>query len=536
MPSARPRPRLSFLGLLGALSAALVGSACGDRDEVWEDAPSSTTVQGLTDAVVFVDDAAHRLLVVKPLADGAVERRSYPLGERVVATQVSADRRRLVLLTAGEQPRKKADDEKPALFVLEDGVLRSFPLEAPHSAVALDPEGRWIAVSAAPSSGSFGFVENPNEIVLVDLRAPEGGRTVVPRTLRSFGGRPQRVTFTPTLGLPGGPRRLLAVETEQDLALLDLDRAAEEPARPEITVRLTSGSSPVALRPEGLAVDDGDPARSDDARIAVRLANDASVVVLTLGPGAAGAPNDFAPTVNLVGTGGPVNDLAWVTTDVGRRLAATVSSKREVVLVEPATGTTQSIALPEAYGNLSLVTKEVGASGADVALLWGGSSQGVAFFSLGRTGSEPYRSVEVVSTGGSVGSVLAVPAPRAELRLLSAQNGASLFVLDLLRRTASPLTTNGATTLHLAPDGERLWAFAGGSTSLSQVRLADLHPTPVALEIPLGGVFDVERVGGGRALVAASTQGRGAVTVLDAIAPDGVTGRTTDEILLQELP
>ncbi len=59
-----------------------------------------------------------------------------------------------------------------------------------------------------------------------------------PRTLMSFGGHPQRFTFTPPLQLPGvGAQSLLIVESDEDLSLLRLDSDL-----PEITVPLTNGS------------------------------------------------------------------------------------------------------------------------------------------------------------------------------------------------------------------------------------------------------------------------------------------------------
>src|SRR5690606_8112246 len=134
--------------------------------------------------------------------------------------------------------------------------------ESPHSGFAIDPEGRYAALFAAPGQGQTAFVENPNEIVIVDLTAPEA-EAVTPRTIRSFGGRPQRVTFTKPLSLPGGMRRLLVVETDQDVHLLDLDNVRATPRRPEITVRLTTGSSATALRPAAIVVDDGEPSRND---------------------------------------------------------------------------------------------------------------------------------------------------------------------------------------------------------------------------------------------------------------------------------
>ena len=95
-----------------------------------------------------------------------------------------------------------------------------------------------------------------------------------------------RLTFTSELSLPGGPGRLLVVTTDRDVAILDL----ENRQIPEITVRLTSG--PEALLPAGVVVSEGDPARSDDARIAVRLEASPDIVVIDL----AAVPDDEVGT------------------------------------------------------------------------------------------------------------------------------------------------------------------------------------------------------------------------------------------------
>ena len=149
---------------------------------------------------------------------------------------------------------------------------------------------------------------NPNEIVIVDLEA-EAEAVVTPRTLRSFGGRPQRVSFTRTLSLPAGQRRLLVVETDQDVHLLDLDNVRATPRRPEITMRLTSGATAAAVKPAAVVVDDGDPAKNDDARIGIRAENDSSVFMFTLVPAPPGQQpeepgtvlNDFFPRAQPTG-------------------------------------------------------------------------------------------------------------------------------------------------------------------------------------------------------------------------------------------
>jgi hypothetical protein len=527
---------------IAVLTAALL-PACGDRLDVYDkDIERPVPSFALESEVALIDDSAHRVVVLSPGPGQSLARTSIAVGHNVVHGEVSRDRRRLVVLAAGDLPRRKVRDERPSLTLIEQGASRRLELETPHSGFSLDPEGRYIALYAAPNAGeSMSFVENPNEIVVVDL---ESGQ-ITPRTLRSFGGRPQRVSFTPRLELPGGGRRLLVVETDQDVALLDLDQVRAIPERPEITVRLTAGTDAIPRRPAAIVVDDGDGGRNDDARIAVRMVNDPNVITLTLGPTEireaaepGTVPNDFGVTFNLTDVGGPPGDIAFVRTDAGLRLVAVVPSTRSAVLVDPSSSVTTTVVLPEPYSRISLITDVVGGtSGSDTALLFGsGGSRGVAFWSLGRaTGEQPFRSLEVIPLAVSIDGLLDVPPPRPELKVLQAAGQNQFFALNLASRTAAPLTTLGTPSLHVAPDGERLWAFQRGSSQLAQVMLSDLHPIPLPIDRSIEAVYDVRRADGGRALVAIDPNGGVGATVLDAFARDTATARSYYGLLLEDL-
>lgn len=537
------RGRISSMMGASVLSLAL-GVACGDRPEIY-DAPVASQLQAfaLTDRVAIVDRPGNQAVLLTPRAGQELDRTFVAIGKGTVRAETSPDRKRLFVLSAGDVPRRKDKNERPSLTVLEAGGSRRLPLESPHSGFAIDPEGRYAALFAAPAQGQTAFVENPNEIVVVDLTAPDA-EAVTPRTLRSFGGRPQRVTFTKPLSLPGGMRRLLVVETDQDVHLLDLDNIRATPRRPEITVRLTSGASATALKPAAIAVDDGDPARNDDARIGIRVENAPSVFTLTLvaaapkpaeEPGT--VPNDFRPEVNLTDVGGVPGDIVFVRTDLGLRLAAAVPSTHQVVLFDPTTSITQNVDVTEPYAKISLITDVVpGAAGTDTALLYGNNgSRGVAFLSLGRAVGQAFRSVEIVSLASAIDRVRDVPPPRPELKVLEGAGGNGFFVLNLASRTAAPLTTLATPTIHVAPDGQRLWAFQRGTPQLAQVTLENLHPIGLPLDRPIDTVFDVARDDGGRSLIALDSRGAVGATVLDALAPDTTTSRSYYGILLEGL-
>jgi hypothetical protein len=537
--------KASILASLAASLACLGVSGCGDRPDVL-DAPIERQLQAfaLVDRVAVLDRPADRVALLTPHAGQELDRQFVPIGRGTVRAETSPDHRRLFVLSAGDVPRRRDRNELPSLTVIEGGGARRHVLASPHSGFAIDPEGRYVALFAAPNAGpQAAFVENPNEIVIVDLSAADA-EAVTSRTIRSFGGRPQRVTFTKPLSLPGGPRRLLVVETDQDVHLLDLDNVRATPRRPEITVRLTSGSTAAALKPAAIVVDDGDGDRNDDARIGIRVENAPSVFTLTLVGSAPGEPeepgtipNDFRPEVNLTDVGGIPGDIAFVRTDVGLRLAAVVPQNRKVVLFDPTTSITTEVDAREAYAKIALITDVVpGAAGTDTALLYGSTAAGgVAFLSLGKAVGQTFRSVEVVSLASPIASVRSVPPPRPELKVLEAPSANGFFVLNLASRTASPLTTLGSPTIHVAPDGQRLWAFQRGSGQLAQVTLETLHPIPLPLDRPIDAVFDVARPEGGRALVALDGRGGVGATVLDALAPDTTASRSYYGLLLEGL-
>jgi hypothetical protein len=527
-----------------SLVAAAAAWGCGVHASNWGQTPAlQPPTFGLASSVAIVDDPTHRVVTLRAHADQRLDVAAYPIGHHALSSVASPDLARLFVLSAGDAPRRSDADQYPSLTVLDTSgaapAATSYPMSEPLGNLAIDPLGRYVAAFAS-ASDSTSFVENPNEIVLFDITAPPGPGNPTARTIRSFGGRPQRLTFTQTLQLPAGPRRLLVVETDQDVTILDLDHAMDSPPRSEITVRLTSGGDARQLVPAGIAVDDGDPNRTDDARIAVRTTNDTSVITMQLAPAAPGQPNDFFPQVNLTDVGGIPSDVGFVRTDGGLRVSALVPSSQSAVLVDPDTSVTSAVALPAPYAHLSLVTGVVqqnGASNADVALLWDAqaSSAGVALWTLGETAGAPYRSVEVLGLADTVTGVLDVPQPNAQLKLLQTGTQNGFYVLDLHSRTAAPLSTFGSSSLAVSPDGARLWAFQQGTSKLSELDFGTLRPVPLYSDRAIASVYDVARDDGGRALVAIHDTGTVGATVFDALAPDTATSRLYSGLLLEGL-
>lgn len=527
---------------LASACGALLLAGCDDRAAVWDAPLPPPNAFGLEGAVGLVDAPAERLLLMTVAGDSELSAAAHRLGPGYANARTTPDGRRLLVLSRGVVPRQTAEDDPPTLsvfrgaFGVEPGPTARYVLTDPLSGLTVDPDSKY-AVIYPSATDTAAFLQNPNELAIVDLDVPQRDDNPFAMTLRSFGGRPQAFTFTPTLLVPGGPRRLLVVQTDRDVAIVDLDHLE----LPEITVRLTGG--PEALIPGGVAVSDGEQDRNDDARIAIRVRDDPNVVLVDLLPvspsEADEAPQSFRALPNVVFVGGVPSDIAFVQTDGGLRLAALVPSRGVLTLVDPLTGIATEVGLGAPFERMSLITDVVGSTdqGSDVALLWSSYSPDVAFVALGSTVGTPYKSVERLALQQPVGTVTDVPEPNEHLKILTSTDGRSLLVLDLLARTASPIqSADGGTIVTPAPDGTRAWIHASGSW-IAQLDLESLHPRNIALRHGVDALFDVARAdGSGRALVAIHPVGGTAATVLDAYDPSLATAREYVGLLLGELP
>jgi len=536
---------------------------CGGRGAQW-DTPVAAPVTplGLRNAAALIDTNLKRAVVLRAGADQGLSIDAVPLGKNIVSTATSPDGSRIFVLSQGETTRLSAADEGPSLTVIEAAhptVSKRYDLPDALTSLAIDPAGRFAIVYAGDNPGGS-FIKNPNELIFVDVTAdPKPKENPFLRTLPSnVGGSPKRLTFTDPLHFARSDRRLLVVETDRDVMLVDLD----DRNRPEISLPVTDPRTDARpLAPAGIAVEAGDPAAVMDRPpvIAVRTTTDDNVLLYTLRPSTDPASDDFAPTPNLAFVGGVPSDIAFVSTNQGGRLAALVPSPTATgVLVKVDDNQTLTAKLTVPYQQMSLVTGSVsGASGGgDQVLLWSGSGgvASIAIWDLGKVPDAAYndidtlKSVETLNLSGPVESVVGVADPT--LKVLTTSNQ-SLYVLDLGRHKASPLNTTTDVALRFSLAGDRAWAFVPGEPELAQIALGGPDVARVVIDRAVDDVLEIEREGGGKALLAfhglgdstvpisfrSSSTGRPGVgvTVFDASTPDAVTSRRYSSVMLERL-
>jgi hypothetical protein len=524
--------------LLAALVLAWGALGCGSRPSYWDSVPTTAASYGLSNGVALVDNSDHRVVILTARGDQQIATRPFPVGHNVISAASSPDGLRLFVLSTGDWPRRTTNDQYPMLTVVDasgfDTQSSMYEMAAPLPSLAIDPVGQW-AVAYAGAGAPASFIENASELVIFDLTKP--GSKPRKQNIQSYGGTPQRLTFTPPLKLPGGKgqRRLLIIETDIDVTLLELDNPSVQ-----VTIPLTSGTSGQQVQPAGVVVDGFDSNSESDSRIALRASANRNVFTFLLGPS---DTNDFTPIINVIDVGGVPSDIAFVHADNGvLRVAALVPSISSAVLADPDTSITERDPLPASYSRLSLITSVVGSAsgsaGTDVAMLWNATSatsSGVAFWSLATALGQSYASVQPIAVSRPIATVDDVAA-QDNLKVLETADGTGFFVLDLHKGTAAPLQASDRATLSVAPDGKRLWAFVQGGTDLAMVAFNDLNPVPLKTDKPIDAVYDVARppsAGGGRSLVAIHKQGTVGVTVFDATTPDTATSQRVPALLLE---
>ena len=483
---------------LCGLTTLLLAVGCGDRpgelDTAFDpafhenkdptDPSGKLQVRGLTGSVALLDPNLNQVMMFTSPRPLELTTTRLPVGRDVVQFRSSVKRDKLFVLSRGVTPRYKKTDEAPQLRVFDGGTspqeLENFELQDPYNELEVDPEGEWLLVH-----GSEGLVSNPNELLLIHLDQ-DGKTALTSKTLGSYGGKPLHFTFTSELTIPGAAaRRLLVVQREKDLAIIDL----AAPDDPEITVALPQDATPLdVVYHDGI---DGEV----NSLLGVQLEGDTNVDLLTINAPES-ADHAFSVHPNLVDVGGVPSKLDFVQTrkDGGLRLAALVPTKQVAKLIDPASGVAQEVPLHAPFTKIRRITNDVSEkSGEDIALLYGDSTNTIAFWRLGITTGTPYHSIEAYDIGIKVGLVFDIQSDKfADRKILSGSStGATqqFYVLDLTQQKSFPLDVLKNLTLNLSPNGEQLWAF-GADRGFAQLTFDPLQPASLYTEQPISFVHD----------------------------------------------
>jgi hypothetical protein len=518
--------------------------ACGGRPEAWDREFVARQAVGLNQAVAVVDPSLDRVLLLS--SPGALELRTdlLAIGTNATTVQASPDGSRLFVLSKGVEHRRNAGDERPSLSVIETSggprVLRKYEFTDSVSGLVLDPELEWAVLYATADDGRV--VRNPNEIILIDLVNLDAD--AINLTIQSpLGSSPRRFTFTSTLQVPNGePRRLLVVETQREVTLLDLSDASSAGSRqvtqplPENQAGSISAPAQVVFHDRQTFTDSNGEERVLDPELAVRFENDSSVLLLPLAAPPEGSDRPFRLEPNIVDVGGLPANIDFVRTDDGIRLIALVQGR--AALVDPRTSNVTPVMLPRPFTGITRVTEELDGSGTDIALLWSAQATTVALWNLGAATASASRGLNVLEVGTGISQVLDVPGEAFRTFKVLKSVGGDFYVLDLAAKRSSPMSTSGLNfSINLAPDGERIWAYAVDGKLFSSIDLHSLHTIKLGVDRPISGIFDIGRANseGRTAIVLHQRSQEFGATLFNALEPDSANTRFYSGLVYQGL-
>jgi hypothetical protein len=338
------------LWTLSLVLAPLLG--CGDDQEFWLPKNNLLPMVALDDRVAFVESNAQTAFLLDP-ADPSLTPRQVPVGKAPVLAVKRNGANQLLVLSKGD--RGSSDElEVPAQLDVIGGAaptaglpaVASYPLSGRYDALAQSSDGRFLVLYHSPAgqAQADSALFNPNEMTLVDfnnLALPAKSKTI-----RSLGGVPSAVLFSPLYSFSAGQRTLAAVLSQNYVTIIDLDNRDNT----EISVPLCPQSSGCSINPVQVLFDPRNP--TPDApyvSIYVRASGARDIYQITLtdiGPTTA-PDNPFSASLSMLAVGGPASDMAlYGSGKNGTRLAVAAADIKSLVIIDPSTSST--IAVPTA--------------------------------------------------------------------------------------------------------------------------------------------------------------------------------------------
>lgn len=499
--------------------ALVVGFAlggCADRDPRYTLSMATLAPVAAGNALVYVQPALARATVVDLTADAPAVRQ-VAVGDDPVVVSARVDHDEALVLSRGQRGSAGVAPAPASLTaVTAAGTARRWNLGSPFNALAQNTGGRY-AVAYFDNNASAGrLLFNPNEVAIVDLDAAAGDANPVIRTVRSFGGVPKGVLFSPPMTVGAETRTLAVVLSDAYVTLLDLTH----PERSEITVRLTLPEDPRAVAPSQVLFD------ADNATLYLRAdaSNDLYVLRLVNVTPESATANDFRPALNQLAAGVRPADFALFGAADARKLLVVSPGSRDARVIDTVANVTTVVPL-DAVANRILVFNGQPARPGDAAPLRAllyptqGVASAVSFVELDDIESRRSQNVETVQVGRVINQALPLPDRGVVMFGHPTASTGSLSLLDLTLRTAAPIFSEAALeNARFDDDRQALWVAPPTGQRLGFIELTNFRPGEIRLDAPITDVIPVSR-GATRRVVALHDASDGWITVVDGTDP-----------------
>jgi hypothetical protein len=522
----------------GFLALSLLASlpACSDSStEFWLPKNDLMPMVALDNRVAFVEKTSSTAFLLDP-GDASLTPKLMSVGKRPVTATKHTGSNRLLVVSAGDRGSAAKQPISPQLVVVDPTAEAplSHDLESRFDGLAQSEEGRFAILyhTSSTQDANDGALFNPNDLVVADFSdARTADPTLTPKSIRSLGGVPADIRFSPDYSFPSaGLHRLAVVLSQNYVTLFDLYNLAHT----EISIPLCAATSSCSYKVEDIVFD------PSNLSMYVRVAGAKDIFQITLTDTDAA---DFRASLSMLAVGASAADMALYGTGKDARLAVLAPDTKSLVIIDPTTS--RSTVVSMAISANKIVPFDTGSRGMLVDLKQGSSSVLFADFGVVETaGGLPLSQYSIRGAAAAV-----VPLIKQGIAVLLFGQSAGSAVLSVVSLAEKPSffdfnssSALGAPYLEVRNQGlaSRLWSVdspeGGLPAANSGLHYLDLlagasqtHPT-IWLDQTITSITALAQASsdGRRYLVLQQSDpdGYGNLTFIDADTPDRTNART----------
>jgi len=528
-------------------------SACNDAIPNHSTPNALLPTVALADRMAYVEQNSHTAFLLDPASKTLVPR-MVSVGKAPVAAVKRNGQNQLLVLSQGDPGSAQITPVAAELEEIDaDASVApvTYTLASRFNGLAQSPDGRFVLLyhgSSAQNSGESPLF-NPNELAIVDLTLPPSAATQstvsnpYAKSIRSLGGVPTGVVFSPSFTFASTPRILAVILAENYVTIVDMNN----PDRTEITVPLSTDSNST-LSPAQVLFDTVNP----NIYVLAYGSDDIFQISLTdLGAAAPAPPsNDFRVSLSILAAGTSPSDMALYSTGGSTRLAVLAPGSQTLAIIDPSTSSTTSIAT-SIPANQMVVFNTSSPSAPDQseqqALLVDVSSGSTSVLFADLQSIETAGNLALVSypLGASATSVVPLLDQGIVVLMYSQYSANALSVVDLAKRELSPIGAGsglqGSVIDSTAPS--RLWSIDSGAqyglcylNLVARTGQASLSTGEIWLDQNITNIIPLGQASsdGHRYLAVEQDDANkvGNVTLVDADNPDRTSARTAYGFLL----
>jgi hypothetical protein len=355
------RPRFLVLSLLLVPHAGCDSS----NPRFWQPKNDLLPMVALDDRIAYVEKNSHTAYLLDP-ADASFKPRFVTVGKAPIAAVKRNGSNQMLVVSNGDSGSAGVAPIQPQLQIIDANpnvVPAVYALAGRFDGLAQSVDGRFVVLyhTSSTQDASDTGLFNPNEMTIIDFTQSLDPKAPLPtKSIRSLGGVPARIEFSPPSVAQAGVPSLAVVLSQNYVTIMDV----ENTERTEISVPLCAQSAGCAYDPDTIQILFGSvdlldpkspfgPTNPKILNIYVRAetSKDIFQIALSIGTDAVGTI-DFNASLSLLSVGANPAGMALYVSNDGPRLAVLAPTSQSLVIINPSTSQTLRIAATSIPANV----------------------------------------------------------------------------------------------------------------------------------------------------------------------------------------